>query len=108
MLRNRGIAWISPWFCKPPHGVSRPEQVISLAESFKTGRGWALYAPALVGYHLDERNVQLLSGSHRWAAAIEAGMPMVPVRLHPRAVVEAAWGNLGHWVEIMRPVMVIR
>lgn len=65
------IRWLSPSDCIPPHRVARPEQVEVLASEF-IKNGWGSGYPALVGY-LDMNyrgsKVQLLSGSHRWAAS---------------------------------------
>lgn len=56
--------------------------------------------PALVGYRWKGR-VQLLSGSHRWAAAVLAQLPVIPVVVLPLERVEAAWGTEA-WAEVMR------
>jgi ParB-like chromosome segregation protein Spo0J len=79
-----------------PHRVVRPEQVDELADAMKRG-GWR--GDALVGYQ-NGRHIQLLSGTHRRAAAQLACIG-VPVVVWPRAAVEQAWG-MPEWGDIMR------
>lgn len=90
--------WVATAICDPPHAVGRPEQVEVLAHALRDG--WGSGYPALVGYVYGDR-VQLLSGSHRFAAAIRAGRWSVPVAIRPWHVVEAAWGDLDRWAEVM-------
>lgn len=91
--------WLEPVSCDPPHGVSHPEKVQALADAFDR-TGWGVSCPVLVGYPLDGR-VQLLSGSHRWAAATHARI-QIPVVIVPFADVEAAYGDLDAWRHIMQ------
>jgi len=90
--------WLDPTICDPPHSVSRPEQVEALFEEFSQ-LGWDLLQPALVGYRLGDR-VQLLSGSHRHAAALLARIE-IPVVIYPLTTIQHAWGNLDWWVHLM-------
>ena len=90
--------WLSPSACVPPHRVTHPEKVQQLAAAFRDG-GWDVERPALVGYP-HGKGVQLLSGSHRWAAAISAGI-RIPVRVVPYARVVWAWGDLERWGALM-------
>lgn len=93
--------WIKPQVCLPPHRVARPEQVISLYNEFKQD-GWNPEAPCLVGYSggRTAKKVQLLSGSHRWAAAMEAELRFIPVILYPYKKVEEIWGT-DEWAKLM-------
>jgi hypothetical protein len=59
----------------PPHDVDRPEAFHDLVRSMKTV-GW-LGRP-LLGLDLGDHH-QLLTGSHRYAAAKEAGISEIPV-----------------------------
>ncbi len=96
------IIWVSPSMCRPPHRVTRPDQVDSLIQDF-VDFGW--WGESLVGYFTwdeptKEYALQLLSGSHRWAAANTLGM-RIPVYMEAEDVVEEAWGDLVKWQEIM-------
>jgi hypothetical protein len=95
------ITWLPVEACDPPHGVARPDQVVDLANAFVRG-GWGRGQPALVGYRYEGR-VQLLSGSHRWAAALLAGLERIPVILREEADVRTSWGvnDLTAWKQIM-------
>jgi hypothetical protein len=42
-----------------------------------------------------------LSGSHRWAAAKDAGIK-VPVLVRQRSVIEESFGILSEWEKVMR------
>ena len=93
------LASLCPSDCSPPHGVSRDEFVVQLANVF-TSDGWDYRKPALVGYPwLD--GVQLLSGSHRWAAAVMAELETIPVVVISFAEVRKAWGT-DAWYALMR------
>jgi hypothetical protein len=96
------IAWVNPTLCDPPHGVVRPEQVDDLVEAFIYS-GWDRARPYLVGYWCDmrgHRRIQLLSGTHRWAAAFTIGLA-IPVVIHDFETVDAAHGNLEQWNALM-------
>lgn len=90
---------VCPELCCPPHRVTHPEHATALEQQFRVG-GWGREYPALVGY-LDGAQIQLLSGSHRWAAAARAGI-FVPVVVHTAAAVRQGWGDLGRWRDLMR------
>ena len=97
---NKAI-WFFPDFCDPPHRVARPEQVDDLAE--KLEEGWDRGCPALVGYPvLDQRGIriQLLSGSHRWAAANRV-WTMLPVVIVQFSEVDECWGT-DRWFDLMK------
>lgn len=98
------IQWISPIKLWPPHAVTHPEKVAELIKLFKA-RGWGVGYDALVAYPtLDNQTgrmgIQLLSGSHRWAAAVEAGIH-VPVVVLAEETVERCWGNVEMWKTMM-------
>ena len=86
--------------CMPPHSVSRHNDVIDFANEFATN-GWGPGYPNLLGYPW-EGKIQLLSGSHRWAAAKMAGLESIPVLVYPYKDIEYAWGNSEHWRLLMR------
>lgn len=89
--------YYSPKIFLPPHEVTHPQKVIALANSMWQN-GWR--GPSLVAYRLpDNTGFQLLSGTHRQAAAIELNR-MIPVVILPWDVVEAAWGT-DRWRAIM-------
>lgn len=94
-----GVSWLSPSSCLPPHRVARPEQVEALAAAFREA-GWDVQQPALVGYPWGE-GIQLLSGTHRHAAAAQAGIK-IPVKIVPYREVQWSWGHLERWLELMR------
>jgi len=88
----------SPNDCDPPHKVARPEQVIDLANSF-VENGWDTTKPRLVAYPLNGR-IQLLSGSHRWAAAQLADIE-IPLAIVSYEVVKDTWGT-DEWFQLMK------
>jgi hypothetical protein len=89
--------------CDPPHAVKDFDNFERLAEQFlKKEGGWDLDKPVLIGYPLNGR-IQLLSGSHRWAAAKVAGIK-IPVLVRQRSVIEEFFGNLEEWAKIMQPI----
>lgn len=94
--------WVHPDSCFPPHRVTHPAKVASLAKDFEDF-GW--WGEALVGYFTWDQTsksfgLQLLSGSHRWAAALEVGTK-IPVVILDEDEVESAWGDLTKWNAIM-------
>lgn len=91
--------WLHPEQCSPPHRVTHPEKVDALREQFMR-EGWAVGCPVLVGY-LFERRIQLLSGSHRWAAAQRADI-VIPVAVYSYEFVRSCVGNLELWDVLMR------
>lgn len=60
--------------------------------------GWDQTHPALVGYWKGNV-IQLLSGTHRQAAAIQAGI-RIPVVIWSWETIDKAWGT-GFWADIM-------
>lgn len=82
-----------------PHKVTRPEQVDELATLFSQS-GWGAGYEALVGYVING-NLQLLSGTHRRAAAQQANIK-IPVVIIPSDVVKTSWGHLESWNQVMK------
>lgn len=96
------ISWVLPRNCWPPHAVTHPEKVEQLIIQFRAA-GWDLSKEALVGYVTTDGKqyrIQLLSGSHRWEAAMECGMK-IPVVIVSEERIENAWGDLDMWRTIM-------
>lgn len=93
-----GISWVTPGACHPPHKVTHPEHVEELKASLEA-EGWR-ETPRLVGYRWEDGKIQLLNGSHRWAAASELKLAM-PVRIVPFRLVVRAWGDLNKWKELI-------
>lgn len=89
---------VSPLDCDPPHRVGYPEKVDALRDAFLLA-GWDARHPRLVAYPCGRR-LQLLSGSHRWAASLGV-LAEIPVSIVSSAEVEAAWGNLSAWSLVM-------
>lgn len=93
------VIWVPTGICTPPHRVTHEEKLEQLTTEFSQ-RGWDIAQPALVGYPLG-CGIQLLSGSHRWAAATAAGLVCIPVIIHPYSAFQRAHGNLGAWKTLM-------
>jgi ParB-like chromosome segregation protein Spo0J len=72
--------------CAPLHGVRDDALRDQIAESMRRD-GWD--GRPLIGYKDDDAHYQLLTGSHRWAAAIAAGLAEIPVRLLSAAELDA-------------------
>ncbi len=83
------IRWLSPEACDPPHRVTHPEHYEALRDALRSG--WEADAPACLGYLWDER-VQLISGSHRWAACRDIGQK-IPVAMLSYEWVKSIWGT---------------
>jgi hypothetical protein len=80
----------------PPHRITHPDKLYDFAEKFIVD-GWGEQQEALVGYPLDGK-IQLLSGTHRHAAAILAELSRIPVIVKPIKDVKDAFGDLDKWV----------
>ena len=85
---------MSPKLCCPPHQITHEEKYTSLICDFRR-EGWKKGTPALKGY-IFETYIQLVSGSHRWAAANYVGID-VPVDLHSYNDVYLIWGT-DRWI----------
>ena len=93
------VKWINPKFCTPPHRVTHPDKFIDLCEQF-TKNGWNTEEPALVGYQY--MGIQLISGSHRWAAAINSNIK-IPVIIYPYKTILRIWGT-DDWLQLLQSV----
>lgn len=85
--------------CSPPHRVTHPEKLLTIMQAIKKD-GWDPTCPSLVAYQSYDGHIQLVSGSHRWAAAKLAGA-MIPVWLYPLDVFEEAYGDLEMWRDLL-------
>ena len=104
----RQYTLVAPEDCDPPHrldlhpGSRDSIKVAWLEAAFRTA-GFDPAYPALVGYPLGGR-IQLLSGTHRHEAALRVGMKL-PVKMHLRSDVEAAWGT-EDWAALIADIPV--
>lgn len=89
--------WCSALSLVAPHAITHPEKVMDLAADFAEN-GWDTSCPPLIGYFV-EGEIQLLSGTHRQAAAVIAGIK-IPVLIWSKYTVEQAWGT-DDWPRIM-------
>ena len=89
---------VHPNMCEPPHRPTHPTKTNFLMRKFLAG-GWDASRPALVGYW-DDDGIQLISGSHRWAAALDANITM-PVVVWEWHTVGEAFGRLELWEALM-------
>lgn len=93
-----GLKLLPPTVMVPPHKVTRESDVIDLAEKFYC-EGWDSTKPALVGYKYFNK-IQLLSGTHRHAAALLADLESIPVVVFEVDEITDAWGK-PEWDYIM-------
>lgn len=91
--------YVKPESCRPPHKVTHPEAVDDLYESI-LNEGWRVGAPSLVGY-IDDHKIQLLSGTHRHAAASRISGFRIPVYIINKSAVQHSVGNPLAWKRIM-------
>lgn len=96
------IIWVSPSRCESPHSLTEYEKLHYLTAAFRASARWDPKEPALVGYRDGSGVVQLLSGTHRLRAALDAGLPWIPIHVYSRAEVEQAWGDVEAWQALMR------
>ncbi len=97
MKANNTIVYYIPWYwCEPPHGVTHPEKLDELIEKF-TQVGFSTNYSPLIGYE-DEGQIQLITGSHRWAAC-KSSNRTVPVLLQKKEYLNDIWGS-ELWVEL--------
>ncbi len=98
------VVWMDPRDCDPPHEVRKHERLEPLVYAFAT-EGFDKSRPALVGYILNGR-IQLLSGTHRHAAAKKVGI-QIPVTIWLGSQIEESWGvSLEEWRRIMEDIPV--
>src|SRR4051812_34538074 len=92
---------IDPEELLPPHKITHPEKAVAMAQDMLVN-GWDHSKPDLVGYYSGGMllgPIQLLSGTHRRAAAVCAGIK-VPVKVWDKWYVESAWGT-PEWTQVM-------
>jgi ParB-like chromosome segregation protein Spo0J len=99
----RALIMLHPDDCDPPHAADDAKMRV-FVEKFEKA-GFDPEHPAVIGYPFNGR-IQLLSGSHRHAAAKRLGLKL-PVTLWLSSDVEKAWGDLEEWAKIMRQVPVL-
>jgi ParB-like chromosome segregation protein Spo0J len=92
------MIFVDPRLLTPPHRVTRPEHVDELAESM-AGGGWQ--GCPLVGYPC-LGGFQLLTGTHRRAAALRVGI-LVPLIVRGTKEVREAWGDVERWRKLILP-----
>lgn len=89
-----GVAWHHPSDFLPPHRITHFEKFLELVSKFQND-GWDPLQPALLGY-----DDQLITGSHRWAAARKANI-LIPVIVYSRRFIEEVWGT-DDWLSMIR------
>jgi ParB-like chromosome segregation protein Spo0J len=92
------VRHLDPNTLTPPHVVVRPWQVVELAAGMRA-LGWQ--GSPLVGYE-DDGGVQLLTGTHRRAAAVRANMATIPVKVYSSRLVSRCWGWLNRWTLLIQ------
>lgn len=102
----RQYTLLHPTDCLPPHGLdltpgSRDSQKVEMLETAFRTAGFDKKQPALVGYPDGNGMIQLTSGTHRHTAGMRADI-FLPVKIIPRAYVEAYWGK-DEWFEKVMP-----
>lgn len=91
------VKWIKTKSCTPPHRVTHPEKFIELFRQFSSS-GWNNEHPPLLGYQMGPK-IQLISGSHRWAAAHRADIK-IPVVVYPEFIIHKIWGT-EDWLSLL-------
>lgn len=91
------VTWINPNLCDPPHKVTHLEKFLELCDMFYT-IGWDISKPPLLGYPIYKK-IQLISGSHRWAAAVRANIK-IPVIIYSYEQIYEIWGS-DTWLLIL-------
>lgn len=89
------VKYLSSDECIPPH-VDVPSKTDQIINSIRE-KGWD--GPNLIGYHW-QNTIQLLSGSHRYAACRYLNIKM-PVVVISYEYVKSAWGDEKLWCEMM-------
>ena len=107
MRKARLYVWVNPQDCDPPHSLDLSsahdwKKVAQLVEAFELA-GFDKTKSALVGYPLNGK-IQLLSGTHRHAAAL-ATNTQLPVKIVLRSDVEDKWGT-HEWSTLIADVPV--
>lgn len=89
------ITWVNPDECEPPHKITHWDKYQQLVSEFQRDGCWGIDHDVLTGYYIGDK-IQLISGSHRWAAAKEADI-MVPVMIYDYDEIQESWGT-ERWV----------
>jgi hypothetical protein len=89
------LIYVHPNQCIPPHKVTHEEKLEKLIHSIQNN-GWD--GPSLLGYVLDDK-IQLISGSHRWAAMDFLDF-LIPVDLKDFSYVHCVYGT-KEWEDLM-------
>ena len=90
------VKWTKTKLCIPPHRITHPDKFKQLYEQF-VDSGWDVKCPPLIGYQ--DKKIQLISGSHRWAAAHLAKIE-IPVIIYPQKTIIKIWGT-DEWLELL-------
>lgn len=90
------IRWLEPNRCIPPHKVTHPYKFAELCDQFLLN-GWDTKKPPLIGYQ--RKKIQLISGSHRWAAAHFSKIK-IPVIVYPYKTILKIWGT-DEWIKLL-------
>lgn len=98
------VQWIETRNCDPPHRVTHMDKFFELYDMFVL-HGWDKNHPPLLGYFFDKK-IQLISGSHRWAAADKAGIK-IPVLLFSYETITNIWGTDG-WLQLLKNISLIK
>jgi hypothetical protein len=91
------IEWIDPICCNPPHAITHWEFYCELVTTFRKEKGWRKGTGALIGHEWLFHRIQLISGSHRWAAAKTVGI-LIPVVIYKYDELFNIWGT-EQWIE---------
>jgi len=89
--------WINPKVCNPPHRITHWDKFNDLKQSLSTG--WKSNSPVLLGYKFNNK-IQLISGSHRWAAMMELEKK-IPVLIMDYEQVYELFGT-EDWIEMVK------
>ena len=104
------IKWLGADDCEPPHGLDMGSKhdadKVEMLEKQFTINGFDKRYPALIGYPLNGK-IQLLSGTHRHAAACRSGAKL-PVILWLKSDIEESWGELQKWAKVIQDIPVSR
>lgn len=88
-----------PSWCVPPHRLTHQEKYEELVQDFIKNKGWSSGYPVLIGYWF-ENKIQLISGTHRYYAAITADI-LLPIEILQFEYVYSIWGT-DTWIEMIK------
>lgn len=92
------VEWFEPRLFKPPHRVTHIQRLEWMVGDMLKG-GWRSGKQALLGYSMPGERHQLISGSHRWHAAMLAGI-QIPVLLMDYHEMYSIWGT-DNWLQFI-------